>query len=204
MESSHEMMEGGLLETNRKMTQHGGGNFTETKVRKARDRFSHETDIVTEEKRSATNEAGESELGTVKVGEGKLTIEAYSSVKFKARMLDKGITKSSLETMQLPRKENLVIIGTEDGQETSHQSTNTFGNPDGGGQDRKKREHGDKTEMIKDAGADNNNDNYAKIGHAKERGMERNIYECKLKDIDFITEYKLENRDVTRNFIGHP
>ena len=84
-------------------------------------------------------------------------------------MLDKGITKSSLETMQLPRKENLVIIGTEDGQETSHQSTNTFGNPDGWGQDRKKREHGDKTGMMKDAGADNNNDNYAKIGHAKER-----------------------------------
>ena len=114
------------------------------------------------------NEAGESELGTEKVSDGKLTIEAYSSVKFKARMLDKGITKSSLETMQLPRKENLVIIGTEDGQETSHQSTNTFGNPDGGGQDRKKRD-GDKLEMMKDAGADNNNDNYAKIGHAKER-----------------------------------
>ena len=82
----------------------------ETKVRKARDRFSHETDIGTEEKRSATNEAGESELGTDKVGDGKLTIEAYSSVKFKARMLDKGITKSSLETMQLPRKENLVLV----------------------------------------------------------------------------------------------
>ena len=94
-----------------------------------------------------------------------------------------------------------MIIGTEDGRETSHQSTNTFGNTDGGGQDRKKREHGDKTEMMKDAGADNNNDNYAKIGHATEGGMERNIYECKLKDIDFITEYKLENRDVTRNFI---
>ena len=56
-------MEGGLLETNRKITQHGGGNFMETKVRKARDRFSHDTDIWTEEKRSATNEAGESELG---------------------------------------------------------------------------------------------------------------------------------------------
>ena len=93
-----------------------------------RDRFSHETDIGTEEKRSATNEAGESELGTDKVSDGKLTIKAYYSVKF--------------------RKENLVIIGTEDGQETSHQSTNTFGNPDDGGQDRKKREHGDKTEMT--------------------------------------------------------
>ena len=67
-----------------------------------------------------------------------------------------------------------------------------------------KTERKGNTEMMKDAGADNNNDNYAKIGHAKERGMERNIYECKLKDIDFITEYKLENRDVTRNFIGHP
>ena len=115
------------METNWKITKHRGGNFTEPKVRKARDRFSHETDIGTEEKRSATNEAGESELGTDQAGDGKPTIEAYSSVKFKARMLDKGITKSSLETMQLPRKENLVIIGTEDGQENSHQSTNTFG-----------------------------------------------------------------------------
>ena len=59
--------------------------------------------------------------------------------------------------------------------------------------------------MLNDAGTEGNilnleiDDNQDKVGDTQEAGIERNNYEYKLKDMDFITEFKLADVELMAN-----